>query len=182
MWNTQRVGVTADNIVWYKASSLTVLGHSLATRFTTPIWVFSGELEKVVFVCQIFEYRCYKSFSSRWNRASYPSCPLTGVVPNFILSTWIFTARKRSFGQGNSFRSVCHSVLGDLCMMSFLVWPHVPSGGSLFGRGVSVRKTPWEQTPHAVESGRYASYWNAFLFSVVSASIGINNKGFRNQA
>ena len=29
MWNTHRVGVTADNIVRYKASSLTVLRHSL---------------------------------------------------------------------------------------------------------------------------------------------------------
>ena len=30
MWNTHRVGVTADNIVRYRASSLTVLQHSLA--------------------------------------------------------------------------------------------------------------------------------------------------------
>ena len=30
MWNTHRVGVTADNIVRYTASSLTVLQHSLA--------------------------------------------------------------------------------------------------------------------------------------------------------
>ena len=29
MWNTHRVGVTADNIVRYTASSLTVLRHSL---------------------------------------------------------------------------------------------------------------------------------------------------------
>ena len=28
MWNTHRVGVTADNIVRYKASSLTILRHS----------------------------------------------------------------------------------------------------------------------------------------------------------
>ena len=28
MWNTHRVGVTADNIVRYKASSLTILQHS----------------------------------------------------------------------------------------------------------------------------------------------------------
>ena len=31
MWNTHRVGVTADNIVRYKASSLTILLHSLVT-------------------------------------------------------------------------------------------------------------------------------------------------------
>ena len=29
MWNTHRVGVTADNIVRYTASILTVLRHSL---------------------------------------------------------------------------------------------------------------------------------------------------------
>ena len=35
MWNTHRVGVTADNIVRYKASSLTVLRHSFA-EVSTP--------------------------------------------------------------------------------------------------------------------------------------------------
>ena len=33
MWNTHRVGVTADNIVRYTASSLTVLRHSLICYF-----------------------------------------------------------------------------------------------------------------------------------------------------
>ena len=32
MWNTHKVGVTADYIVRYKASSLTVLQHSLCQR------------------------------------------------------------------------------------------------------------------------------------------------------
>ena len=35
MWNTHRVGVTADNIVRHKASSLTVLRHSLTTSFNS---------------------------------------------------------------------------------------------------------------------------------------------------
>ena len=64
-------------------------------------------------------------------------------------------------------------------MMSLPVWPHVPSrgvsvqwglcpgGGSLCPggsdlcpgvQGVSVR-----ETPRMVTSGRYSSYWNAFL-------------------
>ena len=34
----------------------------------------------------------------------------------------IFTASKRSLGQGNIFRRVCHSVPGGLCVMSLLVW------------------------------------------------------------
>ena len=33
MWNTHRVGVTADNIVKYNASSLSILRHSLDTVF-----------------------------------------------------------------------------------------------------------------------------------------------------
>ena len=33
MWNTHKVGVTADNIDRYKASSLTVLRHSLCVVF-----------------------------------------------------------------------------------------------------------------------------------------------------
>ena len=36
MWNTHRVGVTADNIVRYTASSLTVLRHSLMSLPMVP--------------------------------------------------------------------------------------------------------------------------------------------------
>ena len=58
----------------------------------------------------------------------------------------IFTARERSLGQGNTFTSVCHSV-------------HREGGSASGGRDThgivrdSMRST----------SGRYASYWNAFL-------------------
>ena len=79
-----------------------------------------------------------------------------------------------------------------LCMMSLPVWLPGPmfllgvyvsgpmffrgslsSGmslcvGFLSGRGVG--KTPWTGTPsRTVKRGRYASYWNAFLFVVHSA-------------
>ena len=70
----------------------------------------------------------------------------------------IVTARKRSCGKvmflhlsvilftrGGLSRGV--SVRGCLCP------------GMSLSRGVSVR-----ETPHTVKSGRYASYWNAFLF------------------
>ena len=62
----------------------------------------------------------------------------------------IFTARKRSLGQGNIFAPVCHSVHR--------------------GRGVPGQVPPGQvhtPTMHAgirSTSGRYASYWNAFLF------------------
>ena len=42
MWNTHRVGVTADNIVRYKASSLTVLPHSLVTPSSLDISIYSN--------------------------------------------------------------------------------------------------------------------------------------------
>ena len=41
----------------------------------------------------------------------------------------VVTARKRSLGQGNIFRNICHSVHlggGVLCMMSLPVWLHGP--------------------------------------------------------
>ena len=62
---------------------------------------------------------------------------------------------------GVSFQGV--SVQGDLC-----------PGGSL-SRGVSVQGvslivTPLTKTPRMVKGGPYASYWNAFLFEVMSKS------------
>ena len=55
-----------------------------------------------------------------------------------VHSIAIFTARKRSLGQGNVFTPVCHSAHGGggggLCMISLLV--RLP--GPMFLRGVSV--------------------------------------------
>ena len=74
----------------------------------------------------------------------------------------IVTARKRSLGQGNVFRSICLSTGGG--------------GVSVQGvsvRGVSVRRVSVQghlcpgrphPPPSMVKSGRYASYWNAFMF------------------
>ena len=104
----------------------------------------------------------------------------------------IFTARKRSFRQGNVFTGVCLSTGGrDLCMMLLpvlLTGPMFLLGGlSLvpcsFGGclclgdqgglclGVYVqgyllaerRGFVSGRSPHTVTSGWYASYWNAFL-------------------
>ena len=62
----------------------------------------------------------------------------------------LFTARKRSFGHGNIFRSVCHSVNRGVSVWchflsgshvhsgGFCLWSHVPSRRSLF-RGISVQ-------------------------------------------
>ena len=118
----------------------------------------------------------------------------------------IFTARKRSLGQGNVFTPVCHSVHrgslsgggevcpGGLCLggspaggrvsVQGGLCPGVVSaqgggsvcpGGLCLGglcpegslpRGISVqggRGSVQEDPTRMVKSGRYASYWNAFL-------------------
>ena len=75
----------------------------------------------------------------------------------------IFTAHKRSLGQGNMFRScVCQ----EFCPRG--VWYHrrgawsrgVPgTGGCLLPGGCA-----WWRPPHSYCCGQYASYWNAFLW------------------
>ena len=66
------------------------------------------------------------------------------------------TARKVMFSEA------CIILLGGGCMMSLPVWSHVPS------RGMSASRAEW--VPQVVTSsggncsGRYASYWSAFLF------------------
>ena len=124
-----------------------------------------------------------------------------------------FTARKRSLGQGNIFRSVCqelcpggggacmtgmvhgrgHAWLGEcvwqggmrgreVCMPRGCAWPGGMCGwGDMHGWGVCMAggcawpggvhgqggmcgmhvPHPW---PDTTRCGRYASYWNAFLF------------------
>ena len=96
--------------------------------------------------------------------------------------TVIITARNRCLGQGNIFRSMCHSVHGGrgLCMMLYPDWlpgtmlllgASVPGpiflsrggrGRGSLSRGVSVKGT---ETPSvATEGGGGASHWNAYLF------------------
>ena len=74
----------------------------------------------------------------------------------------IFTARKRSLGQGNVFTCVCHSVRGGL-----------HSGRGPPPTGICIQGGTVGQTPPGIwdtriwsTSGRYASHWNAFLFVV----------------
>ena len=79
--------------------------------------------------------------------------------------------------KGNVSTRVCHSVHWGRGMISLPVWSHVPSrregvvpegqvwcqrGGGLVPEGCLV----WvaSHPPTNQKSGRYASYWNAFLF------------------
>ena len=61
----------------------------------------------------------------------------------------IFTARKRSFRQGNVFTRVCHSVhKGSLYDVTscLTTWSHVPSGGfSVQGRCLRYRSRIWSR-------------------------------------
>ena len=99
----------------------------------------------------------------------------------------MFTARKRSLGQGNIFTGVCQSIcswrggglwchfpFGCLVPCSFQgclcpgclclgdLCPGVTIGGSLSERP--------PRGPHMVKSGKEASYWYAFLFYFVFCS------------
>ena len=97
--------------------------------------------------------------------------PKTYLVKLCLLSNkpQFITARKRSLGQSNIFSPVCHSVhrgvysrgvpggsgLGGLVPGGCLI-----PGGCLVPGGYLV-ETPWD----GYCCGRYASYWNAFLFT-----------------
>ena len=77
---------------------------------------------------------------------------------SFIFDYSIFTARKRSLGQGNIFTPVCHSVhTGGICL----------SAGAGAGADTPLRSACWEIRS---TSGQYASYWNAILFKVFFAA------------
>ena len=72
--------------------------------------------------------------------------------------TLFVTARKRTLGQGNIFRSVCQEFCpqwGEVCLSA--CWDTTPG--------------TWQAPPQSracweirSTSGRYASYWNAFLY------------------
>ena len=88
----------------------------------------------------------------------------------------VITARKRSLEQGNVFTRVCHSVhgvsvQGGLCpggsrSRGLCTGGWVSVQGGLSSRGSLSRGEGFcqEYPPCMVKSGRYASYWNAFLF------------------
>ena len=117
-----------------------------------------------------------------------------------ILGYMVITGHKRSLGQGNIFTSVCHSFCpkgrglhprgsasrgvsasrgslhpgglhpGGVCIQEWSVFRGVSaSGGGVCSQGGG--QTP----PHRILStrGRYASYWNAFLYLVYSLTFKI---------
>ena len=107
---------------------------------------------------------------------------ITLIFDNFPQSSTfceIFTARKRSLGQGNIFTPVCHSVHQGVCSEGGGgAWSW---GGLLGGRGVLVPRggllggVPgpggsalgvcawWRPRWDGYCCRQYASYWNAFL-------------------
>ena len=103
-----------------------------------------------------------------------------GGVPTAKIA--IITARKRSLGQGNIFTPVCHSVHRGWglpqCMLGYhpltlgpgTPWDQAPPGPGPPGDPPGSRHPllPQEQSRHweiRSMSRRYASYWNAILFS-----------------
>ena len=85
------------------------------------------------------------------------------LLPKFNLK-WefhflLFTARKQSLGQGNIFRSVCQEFCsrgGGVCLSA--CWDTLPRASHH-----PPRSACWEIRP---TNGRYASYWNAILFTI----------------
>ena len=102
------------------------------------------------------------------------------------LSFTIITARKRSLGQGNIFTGVCLST-GGSSSWGVSVQDGLCPGGSISRMVfvqyvVSVQGDLCQGDPRMVKSGRYASYWNAFLFcrcSHTSICMSISNHQLR---
>ena len=120
----------------------------------------------------------------------------SGFLSTRVHYEQVITTRKRSLGQGNVFTHVCYSVhrgRGSLYDVTscLVAWSHVPSGVSVSGpmflpgdlcpegtlsegsvrglcSGSLVRETTQTETPHMGKSGRYTSYWNAFLLSFLN--------------
>ena len=82
------------------------------------------------------------------------------VIQKTAHGTFLITARKRSLGQGNIFRSVCQ----EFCPRGRVLPPG--EGGASSWRGCLLGGGELVETPRdGYCCGRYASYWNAFLFS-----------------
>ena len=111
--------------------------------------------------------------------------PLLGCgpmhCPDKTFIDFLFTARKRSLGQGNIFRSMCQEFCpqggGGGCGIPACLAGHMTnqqggasSGGACSGGGVPAlegvcsRGVPGGDPRDGYCCGRYASYWNAFLF------------------
>ena len=97
------------------------------------------------------------------DRGIYPSRP-------FDLNL-VITTHKRSLGQGNVFFTpVCHSVHGGGRSASCLGGLHPGGGVCIRGNGGGWADPLTEQCRIRSISGRYASYWNAFILSFLFGS------------
>ena len=90
---------------------------------------------------------------------------------NFDKLTHGFLLAATKLGQGNVFTGVCDSVhRGGVCLSACWDTPHPPGADPHGSRHHPPEQIPPEQTPPREAdsgirstSGRYASYWNAFL-------------------
>ena len=113
---------------------------------------------------------------------------LKGIFDETNSPMFVYYRPQRSCGQGNIFAPVCHSVHGGGVSVEQTPQSRPPSGSRHTPRADPPEQTtpPWEQTHTPPEqtpppeqtrpppreavsgiqstSGRYASYWNAFLF------------------
>ena len=120
------------------------------------IWSFTlGESE--------YQINCFVIIFNgiQWHKR--PNNSNANFVFAFALETWcertFITVRKRSLGQGNMFTGVCLSTGGVPGPGGCLLW-----GGACSGGRCLVEKPPLD----GYCCGRYASYWNVFLFAAVT--------------
>ena len=137
-----------------------------------------------IFGFSSIRFHFHKLFTFQWAIIFWDSLYSQCSAGNFLWIYRFITSRKRSLGQGYIFTGVCHSVNGGgvpapggacsgcLLPVGGLVWGGAPGPHPRQKlMGIRSRPTPkgeieGDQTPSPDDycCGRYASYWNAFLF------------------
>ena len=120
-----------------------------------------------IFEVKLEQYWCEANIFSTSHKSIHGAFTLDQHSLDFIC---VFTSRKRSLGQGNIFRNVCQEFCwwGGVCLSA--CWD-TPLGAGTPWAGSPLEQAPPHRSRACWEirstSGRYASYWNAFLFKII---------------
>ena len=94
---------------------------------------------------------------------AFPTIPCVNG-PSYFRVYLIITTRKQSLGQGNIFTGICLFTGGGGRLLD-----RDPPSGQRHPPRIETppdRDIPGQRSPCTVKSGPYASYWNAFLFTL----------------
>ena len=115
-------------------------------------------------MCQPTSFKCLNKTTASLFVCTFRICLMAiSSVEREAIS--LFTASKRSLGQGNVFTRVCHSVHRGV--VGSASQGGLYSGGSASGGRDWVDPFPIRYYGIRSTSGRYAFYWNAVLFTFV---------------